>query len=102
MAMTTKSRVLIIIRWFLPHLTLLLFSCWAFSAVAAMEGAFNQKNNGTVPSLCKTKCGKQKKACCSFSEQEIVDCTLDGKDNCNKGGEIHNPDPSPSSWQPYF
>jgi len=65
-------------------------SCWAFSAVAAMEGAFNKQSNGTMPTLCKSKCGKQKKACCSFSEQEIVDCTLDGEDNCDKGGEMHD------------
>jgi cathepsin L len=53
-------------------------SCWAFSAVAAMEGAYNSKANGTVAAACKgTMCGSGTKApCCSFSEQEVVDCTL--------------------------
>lgn len=26
----------------------------------------------------------------SFSEQEVVDCTLHGKDTCNRGGEMHD------------
>lgn len=65
-------------------------SCWAFSAVAAMEAAFNKKNNGTLPSLCKSTCGPKDTACCSFSEQEIVDCTLNGVCNCDKGGEMHD------------
>jgi len=65
-------------------------SCWAFSAVAAMESAFNRKNNGSLPALCNAKCGPKDTQCCSFSEQEIVDCTLNGKDNCNVGGEMHD------------
>ena len=67
-------------------------SCWAFSATAAMEGAFNQKHNGTgVPSQCSSyKCGPNDTPCCSFSEQEVVDCTLNGADTCNKGGEMHD------------
>merc|ERR1712216_821211 len=51
-------------------------SCWSFSAVAAMEGTFNIKNNGSMPSLCSSyTCGPSKTPCCSFSEQELVDCT---------------------------
>jgi len=66
-------------------------SCWAFSAVAAMEGAFNLKANGTVPAACKgTICGNKKIPCCSFSEQEIVDCTRNGHDTCKQGGEPHD------------
>lgn len=63
-------------------------SCWAFSAVASMEGAYNLKSNGTVDKLCAgNTCGPNKTPCCSFSEQEVVDCTLNGADNCNKGGD---------------
>jgi cathepsin L len=62
-------------------------SCWAFSAVAAMEGTFNIKNNGTMPGKCSTMCGPGKTPCCAFSEQELVDCTDDGADTCNKGGD---------------
>ncbi|KAH7465488.1 hypothetical protein PRIC1_012532 [Phytophthora ramorum] len=47
-------------------------SCWAFSAVAAMECAY-ALSTGTLE---------------SFSEQELVDCTLDGIDSCNHGGEM--------------
>lgn len=66
-------------------------SCWAFSAVAAMEGAFNRKANGSVPLQCKgTTCGDDNVPCCSFSEQELVDCVNKGKDNCNTGGEMHD------------
>jgi len=63
-------------------------SCWSFSAVAAMEGAFNIKNNGTVPSMCASyTCGPNKTPCCSFSEQELVDCTDHGADTCDRGGD---------------
>jgi|Transcript_34000 cathepsin L len=62
-------------------------SCWAFSAVAAMEGRFNIKNNGTMPSKCSSTCGPNKAPCCSFSEQELVDCTDNGADTCNRGGD---------------
>jgi len=66
-------------------------SCWAFSAVAAMEGAFNLKSNGSVPAACsKYTCGPNKTPCCSFSEQELVDCVNNGKDNCKVGGEMHD------------
>jgi cathepsin L len=67
-------------------------SCWAFSATAAMEGAYNQKHNGSnIPSQCSSyKCGPNNTPCCSFSEQEVVDCTLNGADTCNKGGEMHD------------
>jgi cathepsin L len=47
-------------------------SCWAFSAVAAMECAY-ALSTGTLE---------------SFSEQELVDCTLGGIDTCNHGGEM--------------
>lgn len=65
-------------------------SCWAFSAVAAMEGAFNTASNGSVPALCTSKCGPNKTPCCSFSEQELVDCTNKGINNCDTGGEMHD------------
>jgi len=68
-------------------------SCWAFSAVAAMEANFNKRHNGSIPSQCKGPkglCGPHDNPCCSFSEQEIVDCTLNGKDNCKIGGEMHD------------
>lgn len=64
-------------------------SCWAFSAVAAMEFAVNYKSQGSVPSQCQgTTCGPNKTPCCSFSEQELVDCANGGKDTCERGGEM--------------
>lgn len=66
-------------------------SCWAFSAVAAMEGAYNFRNkNGNGSSACTSKCGPQNVSCCSFSEQQVADCTRGGKDTCDKGGEPHD------------
>lgn len=61
-------------------------SCWAFSAVAAMEGAFNLHHKASIPSACKTHCGEDKVPCCSFSEQEVADCTKDGAEDCDTGG----------------
>lgn len=72
-------------------------SCWAFSAVAAIEGAYNLHNNGSVASACQgapdSRCnvgGNATVACCSFSEQQVADCTRGGKDTCNAGGEPHD------------
>eukprot|EP00949_MAST-11_sp_MAST-11-sp1_P001375 g1375.t1 len=48
-------------------------SCWAFSAVATMEGALNLKT-GQLHSL---------------SEQELVDCVNGGADTCQLGGEMY-------------
>ena len=66
-------------------------SCWAFSAVAAMETAVNiGANSSTPPPGCTTLCGKANKTCCSFSEQQVADCTLGGADTCDLGGEPHD------------
>ena len=67
-------------------------SCWSFSAVAAIETAFNiALKNSTLPQACRTQCGKNTtKACCSFSEQQVADCTLSGADLCTIGGEPHD------------
>lgn len=65
-------------------------SCWAFSATAAIEGAFNKKNNGSIPSQCTSACGLTNNTCCAFADQEIADCTNDGGDTCDKGGEMHD------------
>jgi hypothetical protein len=62
-------------------------SCWAFSAVAAMEGFYNLANGQSLPAACSAKCGKNEDVpCCSFSEQEVADCTKDGADDCDTGG----------------
>ena len=65
-------------------------SCWSFSAVAAIEGFFNRAHNGSLPSVCGAACGPFNNTCCSFSEQEVADCTLRGADNCTVGGEPHD------------
>lgn len=69
-------------------------SCWAFSAVAAIEGAYNLAAKGNVPSACGAyKCGPHANSsspCCSFSEQQVADCTRGGEDTCNVGGEPHD------------
>ena len=49
-------------------------SCWAFSAVATMEGQLNKKTNKIN----------------SLSEQELVDCVRGGKDTCTQGGEMYD------------
>jgi len=65
-------------------------SCWAFSATAAMEAAFNKKNNGSIPQECTDVCGVMNNTCCSFSNQEVADCTFGGADTCDLGGEPHD------------
>jgi len=49
-------------------------SCWAFSATAAMEGAYFQSSRELI----------------SLSEQLCVDCVLGGADTCDLGGEMHD------------
>jgi C1A family cysteine protease len=64
-------------------------SCWSFAAVAALESAYNQRHKG-LPSMdkaCVGVCGPQSTRCCTFSEQQFVDCAKNGTDNCVKGGE---------------
>jgi hypothetical protein len=55
-----------------------------------MEAAFNKKNNGSIPKECTDVCGKMNNTCCSFSNQEVADCTLSGADTCDLGGEPHD------------
>lgn len=50
-------------------------SCWAFSAVEAMEAAAAMKTG---------------KAVVAGAPQQLVDCVNGGKDNCNQGGEMHD------------
>jgi hypothetical protein len=59
----------------------------AFSATAAIEAAFNQAHASNMPPQCVANCSivdgsVNKTKCCSFSDQEIADCTLDGADTC--------------------
>jgi len=49
-------------------------SCWAFSATAAMEGAYFQTSGDLI----------------SLSEQLCVDCVNGGADTCDIGGEMHD------------
>lgn len=49
-------------------------SCWAFSATAAMEGAWFQHSSKLI----------------SLSEQLCVDCVNGGADTCDMGGEMHD------------
>lgn len=49
-------------------------SCWAFSAVAALESAYALAT-GSLESL---------------AEQELVDCVLGGEDTCDHGGEMQD------------
>jgi len=46
-------------------------SCWTFSAAAALEGNYYQKNKLTTP--------------ISFSEEQLVDCATSAGDGCNGG-----------------
>jgi len=50
-------------------------SCWAFSAVEAMESAAAVHTNSTVQ---------------IGAPQQLVDCVRHGKDTCNVGGEMHD------------
>jgi cathepsin L len=50
-------------------------SCWAFSAVEAMEAA------AAIKTGTKVKKG---------SPQQLVDCVDNGADNCDRGGEMHD------------
>ena len=43
-----------------------------------------------MAAACNSTCGPSKAACCSFSEQEITDCTNKGKNTCSVGGEMHD------------
>lgn len=62
-------------------------SCWAFSAVAAIEGAINLAyQNTSVPATCTATCHQE--SCCALSVQSVVDCTDGGVvENCDVGGD---------------
>ena len=49
-------------------------SCWAFSAIAGVESRYAMNGNTVT----------------SFSAQNLIDCTLNGTDTCNAGGEMHD------------
>ena len=49
-------------------------SCWAFSAIAGVESRYALDGHAVE----------------SFSAQNLVDCTLNGSDTCNEGGEMHD------------
>ena len=56
-----------------------------------MESAYNINHKGPgVDPNCATKCGPMNVSCCSFSDQQVADCTLEGADTCDRGGEPHD------------
>ena len=47
----------------------------------------------SMDTACAASCGPKSDRCCSFSEQQLVDCVLNvlnGTDDCAKGGEPYN------------
>jgi hypothetical protein len=68
-------------------------SCWSFAAVAAMESAYNRQHLQSatpVDAACNATCGPRQDRCCTFSEQEGVDCAKGGADTCATGGEPYD------------